>query len=126
MTNIVRLLILLVGSWADIAHAFSLAMTRLNDFDASTDREELDAKMGEMEAMARERESANSGRDVSQDALARMAIRNAELKVGRNGIRLARKRRLALPSIDVLECKCPCSRMSVSSSFPSFCCHCEC
>lgn len=34
-----------------------------------------------MEAMARERDAANNGRDVSQDALARMAIRNTQLKV---------------------------------------------
>ena len=32
--------------------------------------------------MARERDAANNGRDVSQDALARMAIRNTQLKVG--------------------------------------------
>lgn len=31
--------------------------------------------------MARERDSANNGRDVSQDALARMAIRNTQMKV---------------------------------------------
>lgn len=37
--------------------------------------------------MARERDEANNGRDVSQDALARMAIRNAEMKVGRASVR---------------------------------------
>lgn len=37
--------------------------------------------MDEVEAMSRERDSASNGRDVSQDALARMAIRNTELKV---------------------------------------------
>ena len=35
----------------------------------------------EAEAMTYERDSANKGRAVSQDALARMAIRNAEMKV---------------------------------------------
>lgn len=31
--------------------------------------------------MTRERDAANNGRDVSQDALARMAIRNTQMKV---------------------------------------------
>ena len=34
-----------------------------------------------MDAIARERDAANTGRDVSQDALARMAIRNTQMKV---------------------------------------------
>ena len=48
-------------------------------------REESEARLDEMDAIARERDSANTGRDVSQDALARMAIRNTQLKVSSAG-----------------------------------------
>ncbi|CAM9307977.1 unnamed protein product [Ascophyllum nodosum] len=43
-------------------------------------RDEAEARRMEAEAMTYERDSANKGRAVSQDALARMAIRNAEMK----------------------------------------------
>ena len=44
-------------------------------------REGAESRLDELEAMAREHDSANNGRDVSQDALARMAIRNTQMKV---------------------------------------------
>ncbi|CBJ30891.1 expressed unknown protein [Ectocarpus siliculosus] len=48
--------------------------------EATALRNDAESRLDEMEAMARERDAANSGRDVSQDALARMAIRNTQLK----------------------------------------------
>eukprot|EP00752_Nemacystus_decipiens_P012376 g10969.t1 len=48
--------------------------------EANALREEAESRLDELEAMARERDSANNGRDVSQDALARMAIRNTQMK----------------------------------------------
>eukprot|EP00903_Cladosiphon_okamuranus_P018348 g16880.t1 len=48
--------------------------------ETSALREEAESRLDELEAMARERDSANNGRDVSQDALARMAIRNTQMK----------------------------------------------
>ncbi|CAB1096790.1 unnamed protein product [Ectocarpus sp. CCAP 1310/34] len=48
--------------------------------EATALRNEAESRLDEMEAMARERDAANNGRDVSQDALARMAIRNTQLK----------------------------------------------
>lgn len=43
--------------------------------------DEAEAKRMEAETMAYERDAAKKDREVSQDALARMAIRNSQLKV---------------------------------------------
>ncbi|CAM9344515.1 unnamed protein product, partial [Ectocarpus sp. 4 AP-2014] len=48
--------------------------------EATALRNEAESRLDEMDAMAQERDAANNGRDVSQDALARMAIRNTQLK----------------------------------------------
>ena len=53
----------------------------LGEMSSVPSREEAESRLDELEAMARERDSANNGRDVSQDALARMAIRNTQMKV---------------------------------------------
>lgn len=44
-------------------------------------RDEGESRLNELETMIRERDAAMNGRDVSQDALARMAIRNTQMKV---------------------------------------------
>lgn len=58
--------------WVHFSNIFILGLIR---------REEAESRLDELDAMVRERDTASNGRDVSQDALARMAIRNTQLKV---------------------------------------------
>lgn len=46
-----------------------------------TRSDEAEARRMEVDTMAYERDAAKKDREVSQDALARMAIRNSQLKV---------------------------------------------